>query len=45
MSWIESNGYKTSGPCREVYLKGPGLILKGNPANYLTEIQQPVEKA
>jgi DNA-binding transcriptional MerR regulator/effector-binding domain-containing protein len=29
-------------PTREVYLKGPGLILRGNPRNYLTEIQLPV---
>ena len=26
-------------PTREVYVKGPGLIFKGNPKNYLTEIQ------
>ena len=26
-------------PSREIYLKGPGMILKGNPRNYLTEIQ------
>jgi len=26
-------------PTREVYLKGPGMIFKGNPKNYLTEIQ------
>ena len=25
-------------PTREVYVKGPGLIFKGNPRNYLTEI-------
>jgi len=24
---------------REVYVKGPGLIFKGNPKNYLTKIQ------
>jgi DNA-binding transcriptional MerR regulator/effector-binding domain-containing protein len=29
-------------PSREVYLKGPGLIFKGNPKNYLTEILLPV---
>ena len=29
-------------PTREVYLKGPGMIFKGNPKNYLTEIQLPV---
>jgi DNA-binding transcriptional MerR regulator/effector-binding domain-containing protein len=29
-------------PTREIYLKGPGMIFKGNPRNYLTEIQLPV---
>jgi DNA-binding transcriptional MerR regulator/effector-binding domain-containing protein len=26
-------------PTREVYVKGPGVIFKGNPQNYLTQIQ------
>lgn len=26
-------------PSREIYLKGPGMIFKGNPEKYLTEIQ------
>ncbi|MBI4580800.1 MAG: hypothetical protein HY718_13920 [Planctomycetes bacterium] len=30
-------------PTREVYIKGPGMIFNGNPRNYLTEIQIPVE--
>ena len=30
-------------PTREVYVKGPGIIFRGNPKNYLTEIQLPVE--
>jgi effector-binding domain-containing protein len=30
-------------PTREVYLKGPGAIFKGNPRRYLTEIQLPFE--
>jgi len=30
-------------PSREVYVKGPGLIFKGNPKNYLTEIQLPFQ--
>ena len=30
-------------PTREVYLKGPGAIFKGNPKRYLTEIQLPIE--
>jgi DNA-binding transcriptional MerR regulator len=28
-------------PTREVYVKGPGMIFKGNPKNYLTEILLP----
>lgn len=27
---------------REIYIKGPGAVLKGNPANYITEIAIPV---
>jgi DNA-binding transcriptional MerR regulator/effector-binding domain-containing protein len=30
-------------PTREVYLKGPGMIFKGNPRNYLTEILLPIQ--
>ena len=26
-------------PTREVYVKGPGLILKGHPASYITDLQ------
>lgn len=29
-------------PCREVYLKGPGMIFRGDPQKYLTEIQIPI---
>jgi len=28
-------------PTCEIYVKGPGMIFKGNPKNYLTEIQLP----
>lgn len=38
-SYIHEKGYKTILPTREVYLKGPGMIFKGNANNYLTEIQ------
>lgn len=31
-------------PTREVYLKGPGMIFKGNENNYLTEIILPYEE-
>ena len=30
-------------PTREVYVKGPGMIFKGNTKNYLTEILLPIE--
>ncbi len=43
MSWIQANGYRIAGPNREVYVRGaePGV----NPADYVTEVQFPVEKA
>lgn len=39
LAYIHDRGYATVMPTREVYLKGPGMIFKGNPRNYLTEIQ------
>jgi effector-binding domain-containing protein len=36
---VKSRGYELEVPCREVYLKGPGMIFRGNPQKYLTEIQ------
>lgn len=30
-------------PSREIYIKGPGMIFNGNPANYITEILLPYE--
>lgn len=35
-------GYAIDRPTREVYHKGPGMIFKGNPKKYLTEIQLPI---
>lgn len=29
-------------PFREVFIKGPGMIFKGNPDKYITEIQFPI---
>jgi len=40
---MKENGYQCCLPTREVYIKGPGMILKGNPKNYLTEIQILIE--
>lgn len=42
-TFIEQKKYKSLSPSREVYLKGPGMIFKGNPENYLTEIQVLIE--
>ncbi len=39
LQYIHEKGYKVLTPSREIYLKGPGMIFKGNPKNYLTEIQ------
>ncbi len=39
LQYIKAKGYAIDSPCREVYLKGPGMIFKGNPKKYLTEIQ------
>ena len=39
---VRENGLNVSLPTREVYLKGPGIIFRGNPKKYLTEIQLPV---
>jgi DNA-binding transcriptional MerR regulator/effector-binding domain-containing protein len=44
LRYVNQQGYKLALPTREVYLKGPGMIFKGNPRNYLTEIQIPFEK-
>jgi effector-binding domain-containing protein len=41
--WITANGYSQAGPPSEVYFKGPKETK--NPAEYLTEIRQPVMKA
>jgi DNA-binding transcriptional MerR regulator/effector-binding domain-containing protein len=43
MSYIKDKGYEVVLPTREVYLKGPGMIFRGNPRNYLTEIQMLVK--
>ncbi len=39
LEYVKAKGYKTVLPTREVYLKGPGMIFRGNPKKYLTEIQ------
>ncbi len=44
LKYVNEHGYKVSLPTREVYLKGPGMIFRGNPKKYLTEIQLPIEQ-
>lgn len=43
-NYMNQKKYKAQIPTREVYLKGPGMIFKGNPNNYLTEIQFLIEE-
>jgi DNA-binding transcriptional MerR regulator/effector-binding domain-containing protein len=43
LDYFKKKGLKYGLPTREIYIKGPGMIFKGNPKNYLTEIQIPVE--
>jgi effector-binding domain-containing protein len=31
-------------PFREVFIKGPGMLIKGNPNKYITEIQFPLKE-
>ena len=28
---------------REIYIKGPGMVFRGNPGKYVTELQMPIE--
>jgi effector-binding domain-containing protein len=37
--FAQQQEYQITSPTREVYLKGPGMIFKGNPQKYVTEIQ------
>jgi len=39
MEYIQKRNYEAQLPIREVYIKGPGMIFRGNPKKYLTEIQ------
>jgi len=44
LQWAKDHGIGIETPAREVYLKGPGLIFKGNPKNYVTEIQMLIKE-
>jgi len=42
LKYATEHNYTIALPTREVYLKGPGMIFRGNPQKYLTEIQLPI---
>jgi len=39
LDYIRGKGLEVIVPTREIYHKGPGMIFRGNPKNYVTEIQ------
>ncbi len=42
LHYVKDRAYTIIMPTREVYLKGPGMIFRGNARRYLTEVQIPV---
>jgi effector-binding domain-containing protein len=42
--YARENNLTLQPPFREVYIKGPGMFIKGNPDKYITEIQFPVKE-
>lgn len=44
MDYSNEHNLKCLTPSREIYVKGPGMIFKGNVNNYITEILVPFEK-
>ncbi len=42
-NYVAANNIKMIHPYREIYHKGPGMIFKGNPAKYITEIMIQIE--
>ncbi len=43
-AFIKAQGYKIIGPHEEEYLKGPGVLFKGDPKKYYTIIRYRVKK-
>lgn len=43
-NFIAANGMAIAGPHEEEYVKGPGMIFKGNPSKYRTLIRYRVER-
>jgi DNA-binding transcriptional MerR regulator len=42
LKYAKDRGYDVQLPTREVYIKGPGMIFRGNSKKYLTEVQLPI---
>ena len=41
--YIKDNNLHVKNSWREIFIKGPGMFLKGNPDNYITEIIFPLD--
>lgn len=41
--YAKANAIETYTPAREIYIKGPGMIFRGNPDKYVTEIVLPIK--
>jgi effector-binding domain-containing protein len=44
LAHLGDQGLGSGLPIREIYRKGPGLLFRGNPKHYLTEIQIPLAR-
>lgn len=42
--YAAQNNLKLKTPSREIYLKGPGMLFRGNPNRYVTEIAIEIEE-
>jgi DNA-binding transcriptional MerR regulator len=42
--YLKQKGYRALTPSRSIFHKGPGMLFRGNPQHYLTELQIPIEK-
>ncbi|WP_029452272.1 GyrI-like domain-containing protein [Clostridium algidicarnis] len=42
--YAAEHSLKLQSPFREVFIKGPGMLLKGNPDKYITEILFPIKE-
>jgi effector-binding domain-containing protein len=43
--YAQENNLTLQPPFREVFIKGPGMLLKGNPDKYVTEVLFPIQEA